>query len=627
MSGISRLALLAASTAILATPVMAQEDETYLGKITITASTQAVDVSRTGASVEVVTEEELDTAPLPFATYLATLPGVSMNTNGGFGSTTALRLRGLPAYYIGTKIDGIDVSDPSGPQLYFDFAGLTTGGLSRIEVLRGAQSALYGSEAAAGVIDISSWRPEKDGLSAQLGVEVGSDETYSGTASVGYRDERTELALTLGRTITDGISAHINGTEKDGYKGSNLAASVSHNVTETLTLGGSILLRKNFADFDDSSGDAENTNNGSLRGARIFAQFETGAVRHELSFSRMSMRRDVFETSQWGDTVTNFSGDRDTLSYTGQWDADDQLSLNWGIERKAEDFEVLNPYGDSVGDQSTASIFGEVLYAPNDSLDLSFALRGDDHSRFGGYISGRIAAAWRPTEDWIIRGVAATGFRAPSPYELWSVPGDLNFQPEESRSSELGVERLFADGSLRATLFDIKIDNQIIWDANALNSIQQEGAYRQVDGVTDSRGVELSGRYDLTDDWALTGSYTFTDVDVAYAGGKRPGARAPRHTISLGLDGQITDRLAANVTVSHVAGALDEFTDYASAPYVTTQVPLDDYTLTNLALTYDISDSARAYVRVENLFDEDYQTVTNYAQPGRQVFFGVQTKF
>ncbi|MDQ2065795.1 TonB-dependent receptor [Xinfangfangia sp. CPCC 101601] len=621
MQGISKLAILAASTALLA-PVTAfaqeTDENTYLGKISLTASSEAVDVSRTGASVTVVTEEELDTAPLPFATYLATLPGVSTNANGGLGATTSVRLRGLPAYYIGTKIDGIDVTDPAGPQLYFDFAGLTTGGLSRIEVLRGAQSALYGSEAAAGVIDISSWRPEKDGLSGQIGTEAGSNQTYVGTASVGYRDDRTELAFTLNRTITDGISAHINGTEKDGYQGTNLSAYASHDVTESLTLGASLLIRDNYTEFDASGGDADNTSDGILRGGRVFAQINTGAVEHELSFSRMTMRREVIEFA----TPTDFFGDRDQIGYTGAWDANDQLSINWGLERRAEDFVLLNPYGDSAGKQWTASAYAELLYAPNDQLDLSFALRQDEHSRFGGYTSGRAAVAYRPTEDWIIRAVAATGFRAPSPYELWSSYGNPAFQPEESRSFELGLERLLAEGSLKATLFDIKVDNQIIYDPN-----MGWGAYTQVDGEATTRGVELEASQQLSANWKLTGSYTYNDVTVEEGGSSRRGARAPRHSLAIGLDGHISDRLAANLTVTHVAGVLDESVDYSTTPYVVSQVALEDYTLANLALAYDVNDQTTAYIRVENLFDETYQTVSNFGQPGRQVYLGLQAKF
>ena len=616
MQGISRLALWAALAAT-ATPVLAQEeDSTLLGTITLTASTEALDVSRTGATVDVVTAEELEKAPLSFGRFLSGLPGVSMAANGGLGTTTTIRVRGLPAYYVGTRIDGIDVTDPANTQVFFDFGGLTTGGLSRVEVLRGSQSALYGSEAVAGIVDITSWRPEKDGVSGRVGVEAGSDATYTASASVGVRDDRAELAFTIGRTVTDGFSAHVLGTEDDGFRGTSANLFASYKMTDSLTLGVSGILQDGVGDFDSGSGDAPNWVDTRMTGARAFAQLEYGAFRHELSFSHSLTRRDVFEFGGH----TYFDGERDTLAYHGGWDGGSALSLNWGLERSVEDFSVVSAWSSETNDVDTVAVFAEVLYAPTDTLDLSLALRHDDHELFGGHSTARAALAWRPAEDWIVRAVAATGYRAPSPYELWSSYGDPTFQPEKSRNLELGVERILPGGSLRLTAFDTRVEDQVIFDSNMF-------VYDQIDGTTTSRGIELSGRAGIGGGWEVFGNYTYADVTIDEAGATRRGPRAPRHDLTLGVEGRIGDRLGAEFSVTHVAGVIDEYVDYSSFPYATTQVPLKDYTLANATLTYDLSEDAQVYLRIENIFDEDYQTARNYGQPGRQVFLGAQMKF
>ncbi|MDZ7708788.1 MAG: TonB-dependent receptor plug domain-containing protein [Roseovarius sp.] len=105
------------------------------------------------------------------------------------------QLRGLPARYVGVRINGIDVTDPSGPQTQFNFGGLTGAGLGRIEVLKGSQSALYGSEAIGGVVDITTWRPERDGLSGEVRAEAGRYETYTGALNLGYRGARGRTGL------------------------------------------------------------------------------------------------------------------------------------------------------------------------------------------------------------------------------------------------------------------------------------------------------------------------------------------------------------------------------------------------------------------------------------------------
>lgn len=609
----------AATLALLAcaSPALAADDTTTeLDEITVTAAREPLRLSETGATVSVLTAADLEATPLSFAAVLATTPGVSLNANGGLGTQTSLRVRGLPAYYLGTRIDGLDVTDPSGTQISYNFGPMLTTGLSRVEVLRGAQSALYGSEAAAGVIDITTWRPDHDGSSGAVAVEGGTYGTYSGTASVGFRNERTELALSFGRTVSEGFSASNLGSEKDGFRGSQLSASARHALSESLTLGASFFAQDSFTDFDASTGDADNWTDGQLRGARLFADLATGAVTHEFSYAKVAIRRDVYEYA----SHTYFDGTRETLAYDGRWESAGPLRLSWGAEHKEEEFTTASSYSDTTGEISTDAIYAEALWAARSDLDLSLALRHDDHELFGGETTARAALAWRPDANWILRAVAATGFRAPSPYELWSSYGDPDFGPEKSRSFELGAERLFASGSLRATLFDTKIRDQILFDSNTF-------LYYQVDGTTRSKGLELSGHMDVARGWSLFGAYTYADVTVEDQGETRRGPRAPRHNLTLGAEGPLTGRITARLSLTHVADLLDEYVDYTSYPYTTTQVKLDDYTLANVMFSYDLNDQAKAWLRVENLFDTDYQTARSYAQPGRVVSVGVGLRF
>jgi vitamin B12 transporter len=292
MQGISRIALLAA---LAATPAMAQEDDDtplLLGTITLTASTVPQDLSETGASVSVVTEEDLKkNGDQSVAALLARLPGVSMTRNGGLGTSTALRLRGLSGPYIGVRIDGIDVADPSGTQCAYDFGSTTAGGISRIEVLRGSQSALFGSEAIGGVVEITTFRATEEGTEAKIGVEAGSNATYSGTASVAVKTERAELAFSASRTITDGISSYAFGTEEDVFRSTTLSFYGSYDVTDALTIGLNGIWRDSFTEFDDQTADRQNTEDGTLKGGRIFATYDTGAISHELSFAKTITER------------------------------------------------------------------------------------------------------------------------------------------------------------------------------------------------------------------------------------------------------------------------------------------------------------------------------------------------
>lgn len=605
--GISQIALWAGMALTAAGGALAQTGGvTELDTITVAASTEPVALSRTGATVSVVTQEDLrKDGDLSAAAYLARLPGVSLARTGGLGAQTAIRLRGLAGPYIGVRLDGIDVADPSGTQCAYDFGSTTTGGLSRIEVLRGSQSALYGSEAIAGVVDITSWRATKDGVSAEAGVEAGSANSYAATLSVGARGPRGELSFSASRTLTDGISSYAFGTEKDGFRSTFLSFYGAYDLTDAVRVGMNGFWRDSFAEFDSQTADNGETEEGRLRGLRAFVQARTGAVSHDLSVAETRTKR--FYPLGY---IQRYDGERQTLAYSGRWEAGGALSLNWGLDRTRETFAA----GTDAASATTTALYAEALYAASPDLDLSFALRHDDHSVFGGKTSGRAALAWRPTDDWIVRAVASTGFRAPSLFELYSFYGNTALKPESSRTVELGAERVLSNGgSVQATLFHTQVDDLINFAA---------GRYNQVPGKTTLKGVELTGKAQVAPGWTVFGNYTYTDARTVNAGGVTSRlVRVPRHDLVMGVEGQLATGLTGILSVQHVA----DFRDNGIWPAPASKMP--DYTVANATLTYEINPQAQAYLRVENLFDEQYQTVRNYGQPGRQVFLGVRTSF
>lgn len=612
-----RPALLALFATTAPFAVMAQEvaqDIILLDPIVLSASREPVNLSRTGATVSVVTGEELQkSGDQSVATQLARLPGVSMTRSGGIGSSTALRLRGLSGPYIGVRIDGVNVADPSGTQCAYDFGSTTIGGISRIEVLRGSQSALFGSSAIGGVVDITTWRAPKEGVSAQVGLEAGSNATWSGTGSVGVKGARGELSFTASRTVTDGTSAYANGTEDDGFRTTFLSFHGAYDLTEDIRIGVNGFGRNSYTEFDSQTGDNYETEEGELRGGRVYVQAETGAVSHELSYAHTEVSR-YYPLG----FVKNYDGDRDQIAYSGRWAANSALSLNWGADRTEETFGSDTDRGDS----RTTSIFGEALYAPTSDLDLSLALRHDDHQEFGGKASGRAAVAWRPANDWVIRAVASTGFRAPSLYELYSAYGNTGLTPETSRSFELGAEYLLPnDGSIQITLFDTRIDDLIQFDGSSTACASGWGCYAQVPGRTRTRGVELTGRYQIAPGWQMFGNYTYADARTDNAGATTRLVRVPRHDLTLGVEAAVADRWTGILSVQHVA----DFLDNGIWPNPVSAMP--DYTVVNATVSYAINDTTQAYLRIENLFDEEYQTVRNYGQPGRQVFLGVRASF
>ena len=479
-----------------------------------------------------------------------------------------------------------------------------SGGIARVEVMRGSQSALFGSEAVGGVVEMSTFQPERDGVSGEVSVELGSAKTASASAAVGLKTDRVELSFSLSRFKTDGISAFASGTEKDAFRNTFLGFRGVYKLTDAVRVGINGFARNSYAEYDSQTADTADSEDARLRGARLFLEAQTGSVAHELSAAKTQTRRDY----PIGFT-RKFEGERKQFAYTGKWDANDQMSLNWAIDRTRESFVADGTRGSA----STTAALAEVLYAPTEDIDISFALRRDNHSSFGGRTSGRAAIAWRPNESWILRGVAGTGFRAPSLYELQGPYGDPNLRPETSSSFELGAEYLFTGGSVAVTLFDTRIENQITFGAST---------YVQIGGTSRTRGVEVKGEVDLNPSLTAFGNYTYTDAfNISATAVNSRLVRVPRHELTIGFDYRFIDTWRASATVQHVA----DYWDNGLWPAPASAMP--DYTIVNVGLTHDISDVAQGYLRVENLFDENYQTVRNYGQPGRQIFAGIRAQF
>ena len=609
--GGTAVAALLGSGAPLAAQAVIELDE-----ITVTANRTETDAERTGSTVEIVEEAQIESAPVAtVAEVLAFEPGVSVSASGGLGQASQLRVRGLAGAYLAVRVDGIDVSDPSGTQTYFDFGQLTTGAVSKLELLKGSQSALYGSEAITGVLDITSHRPTEDGVTHEVSAEAGSYGTYRQGYNLAIRDGGTELAFSINHVISDGFSAadeNDGNGEEDGYEATRLSFYGAHQLTDAVRIGIAGFLQDTTYDYDegageDGDGSPDDVTTADSNGVRLFAEIQGDAIEHELSVSRYEIDRDLTGSNNWGAFAFDYLGTREELAYKGVAQITPELELVFGADRTEETIESNGVEED----RTTTGVYAQALWAPRSDLDLSLSLRHDDTSDFGAATTGRLAAAWRHADDLILRAAYGTGFRAPSLYELYGdYVGNEDLDAERSESFELGIEKRFAnEGFVRATAFRTEIDDLIIYDTSVY-------AYNQVEGRTTIEGLELSGGVAITPTLELLANYTYTETE------DRDGdrlARVPRHDLTLGLDAALNDRVNGRVTVTHNADVVDAVSGGLE--------PLDDWTLVDAQITYDITDSAEAYLRVENLFDEEYQTITGYGTSDRAVYVGVRAAF
>ena len=599
-----RLVLLAATTAAL--PAFAQETPYVLPEITLTAGREETELSRSGSSVSVIGAAELaDRTAQPIADSVAELPGVAFHQSGPLGTTGSLQVRGAPAEYVPVLIDGIDVSDPAAGQPYFDMGGLISAGFDRVELLRGTQSALYGSRAVAGVLSIDSLRPTEDGLHQNFAIEAGQYRTVAASYGAALRQDGTDLAVTASRVTSRGFSARDENDgnfEADGFGASRLSFYAARALQDGGQVGLNGFWEKSTAEFDEFGGDNTGTpgDEYTIRksyGLRAFADITTGAVDHRFALTRYHIDR-----RSWSDGIeTPFIGTRTKLSWQGATD------LGATGARAVLGADAEKEKADGMGDSRINGVFTEVTAPIGNDIDVSASLRHDDHSRFGGFTSGRVSAVWRVQPDMLLRTAVGTGFRAPSLYELFGPYGDAGLDREESRTAEIGIEKRWGEDSyLRATVFWLSAENLIGFDSAATACGQPFGCYAQVDGKSRRRGIELDGRWSLGTT-AIRGSYTYTDNAET-----TDWADAPRHILNLGAETEFATGIKAALALHVEADRPRDLPSFATL---------------DLTASHPLPNGAEAYLRLENLLDREYQLNDGYGTSDRALYVGLRADF
>ncbi|OMG59415.1 TonB-dependent siderophore receptor [Brevundimonas sp. ZS04] len=611
---------------------------TAVEDVVVTANRSAQPIERVGASVTVLTQAAIEARQTPaMVELLAQTPGVSFTRNGGVGTSTGVNIRGAESQHTVVLIDGVKLNDPSSTQGGFNFGNLLVGDTARIEVLRGAQSTLWGSQAIGGVVNIVTAEPT-EALQGSLDAEVGARGTTYFRGGVGGANERLSWHLAASRYDTDGFSAFAKGTEDDGYANTGLSGRLNVKVTDAVSLDLRSVWSSGRNDFDAFNGDSREYGKTQELVAYAGLNFDLldGRFRNRIGYAHTDTDRRNFNPDNKVQTLTfDAEGQNRRWEYQGAFAFTEALNATFGLEHEKSEMKTRSP-GDwnpnpafGRGEAELNSAYGQVQWTVLDGLTLTGGLRYGDHAQYGDNLLGQVAAAWALNEgDTVVRASWGQGFRAPGLYELYSEYGNLNLQPEEFDSWEIGVEqRLFDRAVVSATYFNRQADNEIRYNGCStpstdplctVNGAGRWGYYRNVQ-KTEAQGVELVGRMDVTERLNVSANYTWTDAKSASGAtdGKRL-TRRPEHMANFAADYAFAFGLKTGVAVRYVGETFNNDTN---------TVKVDAYTLVDLRASYPINDTLEVYGRIENAFDEDYQTVLNYGAPGRGVFGGVRVRF
>ncbi len=633
-----KTALLLSAFQLSAAPPAPQPPQAPSETIVVTATRSETPLGRVGSSVTVIDRQEIERSQEVLVSDLLTQsPGVSFSRNGGIGGLTSVRIRGAEAEQTVLLIDGIKLNDPSSAGGGFNFAHLLTRGIERIEVLRGPQSTLWGSQAIGGVVNVITRAPGAD--RADLSVEGGSRGTAQVRGEVSGKSGRLGYVLGGGYFRTNGISAFaraLGGIERDGYRNLGANARLTYQISDAVDVDVRGWFSRGRNEFDQPTRDtADFGKNRDIVGyAGLNVRAFGGRLRNRFSTSLTRTKRDQFNLDLAVPRTFDADGRNDRLEYQGQAELLRGLSAVFGAETERQEFRSASPTvrnpnpAPTTGKVRLNSVFAELQAQPLPGVSLTGGLRQDDHSRFGGATTGRATAALTPDDGrTVARASYGTGFKAPTLFQLLSQFGNIDLQPERGRGWDAGIERSFAGDRLRlgATYFGRRSTDLIEFVSCFRNRdvrcrTRPQGFFDNI-RRTKVEGLELSAAVLPMERLLLRGHYTLTDAENASRGTANFGKQLPRRPKHNGFAELVyspIDRLETSVAVTRSGASFDDAANLNR---------LDDYTLVDVRLRYTLSQSAEIFGRVENLFDETYETTRRFGSPGRGAFVGARLGF
>jgi vitamin B12 transporter len=619
----------------LTAPVWAQaglDDE----NIVVSATRIPTPVSQVGSSVTVITAADIDARQqrsLP--DVLRNVPGLNIVQTGGAGGQTSLFLRGTNPNHTKVLLDGIDIADPSTPSGAIDISKLLASDIAKVEVLRGPQGALYGSDAIGGVVNIITKAGEGP-MKITASMEGGSFDTFNQGGSVSGSEGDFHYQATVqhsfsGATPVTPLNLLPPGQRRndDFYNNFTASTKLGYAVTDNFELG---FVGHYYNSLSKFTGDAFDPVTfasfpSPIRTRISSIQYESRATAHLLLWDG---RFDQTLGVAYGSTIaatqdpdngdSRAIGDRVKLDWQGNIGVMNGQTVVLGAETARDALHPGLSFGfpsllsrgitTNAGFAGLQSDFGNGLYN-------SASVRYDDNSRFGNKTTWRIAPAW------VIEGTgtklkasAGTGFKAPALQQLYGTfGGNAALKPETSFGYDMGVEQSLLDGKLTAgiTWFQNNIRNLIVSGPAPAFKLANVGRAR-----TD--GVESFIAWKALDTLTLRADYTYTDALDATT--RLALLRRPRHKASVGGDWQAMDDLSLNATLLYVGPQIDGNRDFSVS-----RLKMSDYATLDLAASYRLNEKWSLFGRIENASDTNYQSPDGFLRPGIGAYGGIKVSY
>ncbi|MBR1217475.1 TonB-dependent receptor [Bradyrhizobium sp. U87765 SZCCT0131] len=645
MTHLLRAGATAACIALSLDAAHAEQSPQQLPEMVVTADRTPEAIGRTGSAISVVNGATLQaTNPGTLVDALRSVPGLDITESGGPGATANIRLRGANTGQTLVMIDGIRVNDPTAASGDFDFSILGPSAIERIEVLRGPQSALYGSDAIGGVVNIIT-KSGQGPAQVSARTEAGSYGTINSSAAITGSQGPWSYAVTGGAGRSEGFSrygyripaieAKFPNLENDGYDRLGGSARVGYDAGEGFRVETGILSSYTRSDYDAATGKFPDTPSTATRllnqvwGKATVDTFD-GLWTHSVNVFATRINRSFNDVS-YGATMLPANTTSTRTDYIGNSvgaEYQSTLKLGWAgsliygarTQHETADTYLTKLLPVSVGrtpqlsaTQDTNSLFALWQLPVGERLTLTLGGRMDDVASVATFETWRATAAYAITETGTkLRASAGTGAKAPTLYQLNApIYGNSSLSPEQSIGYDAGIDQALFNGrvNLSATVFENRFSNLIDFAYDAANPL---GHYINVSRA-ETAGVELGADVTLLPGFArLTAAYTYLHAKDLATGLTLQ--RRPSDVMRLALALTPTEQWMIEPRILYVSRRFSGNGETS---------PLAAYTRVDLYSEYKIDQTWKVYARGENIFNARYQEVANYGTTGPAIYGGV----
>ncbi|MYL02110.1 MAG: TonB-dependent receptor [Gammaproteobacteria bacterium] len=618
--------------------------------IVVTASRIPVASEQAGASFTVLDEEYLDRRQaLTVEELLRGTPGVAVSRSGVLGSLSQVRMRGAEANHTLVLMDGIEIGDPAlGGEL--DFSHFLAANLRRIEIVRGPLSALWGSDAVAGAINLIS-TPEEFGRSLKTSAEAGQFNTRRGALNGSASGDGWGVGVSVDHLSSDGQNISRSGDEADGYRNNtghvvarfDPSGRVSLRVIARRSQSESQYDATSFLSGVPADSDSSTKRTHTVAGLQGSATTSGGRWTHRASLTHTGSENHNFAS---GSEIGETSGDKLHLSYQSTFllprfarnngDEGVSPSITVGLGHEREDYlqrAAASFFGDPNRDLSTRSTeaLAEFRLDTRGDWAAAAALRFDRNSDYDDAVSWRVSVLKHLGLGTALHAAYGIGVKNPTFIERFgyfsNFIGNPDLIPESSRGWELGVRYGSRTGTLAGSItwFNERLEDEI----NGFVFDPSSGGFTAGNrpGTSLRRGLELQGQASILPRLTLYGAYTWLRSREPAPGDTMvQELRRPRHSGSLNAHYEIADpAIGINLHLAYTGEQPDIF--YPPWPNPSRRVSLDSFLLASLTASWQSTSRVRWHIRAENLGDTRFEEVYGFRGPGRSIHLGVQFSF